>query len=422
MNKKRRFCLFLIVLCSQMQACIQVKKKGSGENKQNPSAEGKETVSTLPVAIEENHKYFKTRLEGSDQPGEYKLHVQLISPTNWPLRVQRAGAEKIETKDLPSTTTEWQEEDLRSGEQVRFDIGFVVQGRFQIAETLLFKIPLDFEFPEKLVLDENGLKSLPFKIEKRAGKSWLVLGGYERVFFPKNSETLILNQNIEIKTKFIYFDRSVIATFPEGSKALVGKDGRSGGQLRFEAEQATGQLRVELRGEDGGDGLPGDPPDHRNRGVDRPSHVAPSFTYSTLPCYDSSYCVGLQTTYRCTSPVPLGMDADPGKQGHPGKPGRHGGNSGKLDFQFRSFESLDLLVLNEVGRGGLGGEGGEGGEPGKPGLAWRPPGNTVDCSAMVDGRPGARGVPGFPGNPGMDGRIEMSCYPRDGKINCINKF
>lgn len=414
--------IMALALCLQLQACLQIKKKGVEENKTSPSTPVSESSPPPAPEVLAQNEYFVTRLEGTSQPSQYRLHIQLHSAPQLPVRIQKTIGDGIETRDFPVGETELQDETLKSGDQVRFDLGFVVGGRFQVTKTEIIKVPLDFEFPANSKLDEDTLKTLPFKTEERSGKKWLLLEDFERVFMPKDSFLFTQDHNLEIKTKEIYFHRSLIATFPEGAKAELSKEGRSGGHLRIEAHRAIGDVRVELRGEEGGDGLPGDPPDARNKGVDRPSHVPPMFTVSNLPCYDSTYCFGgSRTIYTCTTPVPVGQDADHGKQGHSGQPGKAGGNTGKIHFQVQDFKDLELLLLKEVGLGGQGGAGAAGGEPGKPGLAWKPPGETQNCQPFVDGQPGKRGFVGDPGDDGSPGRIETSCYPEDGKITCSNK-
>lgn len=399
--------------------CLKVKKKDDSPQEQStsqaPPPEAKE------VNIEQDSSdYFKTEIKGTSQAKVYQFKIQLEKNLGLPVRIQRAKGAEVVTTDWDPNQTEWTDDSLFSGEQVRFDLGFIQNGRFQVAKTMMVDVPKDFEFDENLALNQETLNKLQLPLEEQNTIQWNVLRGYERVFFKNQAQISFLDKNLRIETKEIYFHNTILQTFPEGAKAPVGEEGRSGGRLFLKADKIQGEVRIEMRGEDGGDGKPGNPPDIKLKGNDGHHGSPPMYSLSTGPCPEMQVCLGAYEIYTCSTTIPPAGRAENGLRGYRGGDGKKGGNTGRLEIITNDHQEMKLIFLTEVGRGGDPGVGGQGGAPGNPGIAWRPKGEARGCGHPQDGHPGKTGGVGPSGEPGKPGRIETSCYPQDGKMICSN--
>ncbi len=278
----------------------------------------------------------------------------------------------------------------------------------------------DFEFDESFELNEQVRGKIPFIMEEREGRVWYVLRGYDRVFFRERIQITTLDSHLLIEAKEMHFTKTQIQTFPEGAQADVGADGKSGGQIVLRADVAHGDLTVEMRGVHGGLGLPGRAPDENLRGRNGVSGLLPSMTLATHACGDDLFCMGLKKVYTCSTPIPNGGDAENGLKGYPGGNGGRGGHTGKFQFEVSNSANLEVVMIQEPGLGGEPGQGGAGGLPGQPGTAWIPDGQTQNCGQPRDGSPGQQGLRGESGVVGVSGRSQVSCYPKSGKMTCLN--
>ncbi|UOE99884.1 hypothetical protein [Bdellovibrio reynosensis] len=189
--------------------------------------------------------------------------------------------------------------------------------------------------------------------------------------------------DVELKIKKLLSDDGTIATFPSSARAHVGITGKNGGHLVIKIEKAQGPTKIYLQGENGADGLAGNPPDATMKGI--PGSVA------------EVYCKGSNNPSR-ESAAP-----GPGKKGHSGTNGTDGGNSGTLLLEIEDNTDVKLNIQKNAGRGGVGGQGGQGGAGGDPAKSKR------KCEIAVYKKPGAVGPKGDNGLSGKNGIVQEYC-------------
>lgn len=253
-------------------------------------------------------------------------------------------------------------------------------------------IPYDF-----VVRPDNSVISDNIKIEAN------------RLYLSEETALFIDGKSVEISANEIYSKGGMIKSFAtegnEDATAPLGKDGRSGGNLVLTVNKLYGPLKVDLRGENGGQGIDGAPYDTR---AAKGAPAGKGKGYGS-PGSADSYC-------------DYGADAGngaAGADGRPGLPGGSGGNSGNVKVsvkQFLPLEGIGTPPTDEPSRPvvvllapGLGAKGGNPGPPQIGGLGGDGNnGSDWDCSGEK-GQPGPDGKPGKPGEKGKDGQIGLNC-------------
>jgi hypothetical protein len=211
-----------------------------------------------------------------------------------------------------------------------------------------------------------------------------------------------LGNNVRIHVENFTVFGGVIASFPENQKSIHG-DGRSGGHLMLWAQNAEGNLKVIMRGEQGKQGDPGNPPDESLKGFPGPAGKS-----REVVGQDEGGTV-------LTLPEP-GEQGYAGKKGFTGKQGKSGGNSGTLEFTAIQNKKLYLAVELLAGLSGMGGIGGAGGAGGDGGLGGEY--RTRDHKRAPSGPPGPPGPNGDPGIAGISGLVETACVTVAGVMEC----
>jgi len=208
-----------------------------------------------------------------------------------------------------------------------------------------------------------------------------------------------LGQNVHLVADTLMGEEgAVITTFKSTQAAPEGHAGRPGGKLVIQIQQAQGQVTFAMRGEIGGQGLPGEKADALLAGADGAKIVRLNF---------------MQTNY-CAGPID-GQDGQPGKTGYPGHPGFVGGDSGDFQLEVSDTRDFSYVIMKIPGAGGSGGLGGPGGEGGHGG----PPADKT-CGNLI-GKPGkqaAAGPAGPQGVSGAEGRKQPACVVQSGLVLC----
>ena len=171
---------------------------------------------------------FKVEVISDPQPNVYTLMVA------WPKDsgqvIIRQGGKRIFKSNTKQRSFE---RNYNGGERFALEI---VQGENDepvFSQEIV--IPLDLEINNSFTL----AKDFDFK----GGR--LFLQGVK-------IQTLGFNLNVEVDE--LFSDNGTIETYPQGLKAPFETNGRSAGSLRIRSKTSYGDLRVYLRGEDGGDG------------------------------------------------------------------------------------------------------------------------------------------------------------------------
>lgn len=205
-----------------------------------------------------------------------------------------------------------------------------------------------------------------------------------------------MGNNVRIRVQNFKSRAGMIATFPDGQRSSQG-DGRSGGAVNLWAQSAEGNLKVLMRGEDGRQGLPGNPPNETMKGRTGDKGLEGAM-------------IGTRTVRVASS----GGRGGQGKKGFRGKVGFNGGNSGTFEFTVAQDNPLYLSLEMFAGNGGPGGVGGAGGAGGDGGL-----GGVIGGGARkASGPAGPVGDQGDVGPSGNSGLLETACVSIAGIMEC----
>lgn len=235
-------------------------------------------------------------------------------------------------------------------------------------------------------------------------------------FFLTNDTVLSTNGfNIELVANELHSKDGVIETFAENTKAPTNTDGKSGGSLKLNALMATGDLKIYMRGQHGGDGANGE--SYSNRASDG----SPAGEGSRLcDCVGKNCLLTAKINFDfftdakptgtiCTCET-TGGDGGRGADGANGRDGHRGGNggsAGQLKISIQDGREFDLQTYAFKGLAGIPGNGGDGQDGGIGG-------QTPDTLAgkKCGGKPGgngSKGKPGRRGNSGSDGDLGLMC-------------
>lgn len=215
---------------------------------------------------------------------------------------------------------------------------------------------------------------------------------YQTIKFTHRGALYTLGNETHLEIKNLISDDGSIATFPENAQALSGNTGKAGGHIVLNIESAQGPLRLILRGENGADGLPGNPPDAALNGT------------PGLPM--GIFCDSQRKGYPAVAP-------GSGAKGYRGGDGGNGGNSGTLLIEVKHDLGFKLEVQKVAGKGGPGGVGGMGGAGGAPGVP------TKKCESAIYKEPGDEGPQGDDGASGKDGEVQEYCVSAPSGIECL---
>ncbi len=266
-----------------------------------------------------------------------------------------------------------------------------------------------------------------------------------RVYFAKGARLEGHGEPIHIEVEEIIAPEATLASLPENATAKIGENGRNVGSIRIFAKRGSGHLRVELRGETGGEGLPGEVGAPGKKGDPGKDAVLGILQETTgFEFHDEVEMKNRKAKENKPNdfvpkyfsyPSSGGRGGEGGK-GERGKKGHDGGNTPYLDVNIIAVSDLEPLNVEPIfipgrggqgGKGGAGGKRGEGGEPGVyPAAKSLPPGkekpyppdktapgdkNTKKGpEAEKEGEMGERGEAGAPG------KISPYCIKTGGTV------
>jgi hypothetical protein len=184
---------------------------------------------------------------------------------------------------------------------------------------------------------------------------------YRRLFFMEDSVLVLQNFRLQLQVRELIVRLGAkLITFDRGTKAGPGQNGRSGGELQLQTNSAVGALKIEMRGENGGDGRKPAPPDRSRHGE-------------------------------------YGINCGRLLAGNNGEAGGVGGNSGKFKILVLNKSSFAVEASIESARGGTGAQGSD--------FVQCSPGRSHKEFDII-GYPGI--AAGDPGPNGLDGAKEAS--------------
>jgi hypothetical protein len=275
-------------------------------------------------------------------------------------------------------------------------------------QTLNFKID---------VLDQNMKVENSFTKQVLVPRDFVVRAGQDVIkenplnvnrFFMHEVPLKTNGEEVNIKANEFFADNSVIETFPEGSKAPLNVNGRSGGSINLNFTTAVGNLKVYMRGENGGDGSNGSPYTSRARdGSPAGDGQAECDTADDRGRGGRGdiRIDNFKPDYRCSCNS-MGANAgngESGAQGRQGYPAKNGGNAGDFKISVLNGNTFEVFVTQSFGVAGTPGAGGEGQDGGLGG-----PKLDKKCSGNA-GSNGAKGPAGLTGFPGNNGKLGSTC-------------
>lgn len=390
--KKIKF-ICLLVGCCLLWSCIKVEPKSAKQQDNEPvlSAEKKRDAITYQIF-------------GKDEPNQYRIQFQKTQ--NVFFRKIKAGAGRVD--HCPES--QCVDEDVSGGDHLVYEFFEQSEGRQVLLQTLNIDVPQDLVFEGRVLLNEMTLRSKGFEIEGNGVFRKAIALQFQRVFFAQDSVLITNGENLQIKAEGIYFHHALIQTFDAGQTAAIGKEGRSGGLLDFQADKMSGDVVVELRGENGGQGLEGPPPDEKLQGANGFPGVAAEA--ASKVCAPSELMCG-----ECKAPAKPGGPGEQGREGYRGGTGRRGGLSGELRWSSGDTSNLNWRVLKVPGLGGSGGMGGKGGAGGKAGVA-PVTSAAMFCPPPLQAPDGSQGPLGPTGLEGIPGEEQLACVQTGTEKNC----
>ncbi|MFZ4403444.1 MAG: hypothetical protein ACOYOK_05020 [Pseudobdellovibrionaceae bacterium] len=231
----------------------------------------------------------------------------------------------------------------------------------------------------------------------------------KNLFLGPNAVVYFLNQDVELHIQNMISDNAQWTTYQEGQTAPQGVNGRHGGNLIMNIDNAKGVLKMVLRGENGGLAPAGPMPTADMTGT--PGKNGDPSEAVVKQCAGRN-CI---SEWICTKHP---TDGDPGGQGKPGNtgfPGRNGGHSGTAMIKVQSGADFLVQALIQPGKFSQGGRGpgGPGGQGGKPGAQ----SNMFACHEKVPkgGDDGPEGNLGAEGPPGIDGQKQNIIIEQNGQ-------
>ncbi len=244
-----------------------------------------------PAPIAEPAPFSASIVEGKSV-NEFSVKLQFPPGSNYMLVRE---SEKNPEPEWQTTVAEvFLDQKVEAGHTYIYSIGAITGKKFRKSHEIKITVPLDLYL--------SGVN----QITADDTEKWAHLRNL--VFLP--GSTLITNGlDILVHAEHLSSQDGSIQTFAENTTAGMGDTGRGGGDLRIEITDADGLLKIFMRGENGGKGLPG----------------------------------------------VNGADDHPGGIGHPGFPA---GDTGTVHLQIPPMVKVQVFHL--VGHGGIGGDGGSG--------------------------------------------------------------
>ena len=367
----------LIVL--SMYSCMKIKSKGDGAEEapavQATSADQKIDASFLSTSP----NTYQVKFEFHEAPESIYVTKTILGVKN--------------SEWIKLSHQIWIDEKVKAGDEINYEFRSNNQGHIIPFDEIDLKIPKDLVVDRAMDFSQKEFSQL--FTENQNG---LVLKQFAKIYLTAQGSITLDGRSLQIEAQEIHSEDGLIRSFAPGAKAADGKTGRSGGVIEIKTAKATGHLRVEMRGENGGDGIPAAAPDAKLKGA-QGAAGEPGTPGGQIG--DG----GMFARASCAKKPTRGLPGDKGHQGNPGGNGQRGGASGHLSVEISKDEGFTLLATTEVGQGGVGASGGEGGEGGDGGPAGALPYSRGLLMYECDQFPGPKGAKGDLGTTGQAGAL-----------------
>lgn len=305
----------------------------------------------------------------------------------WPLRVYRAEI-KIDREIIESNGHSYLKRNIKSN-----------NGFLSITVTLFNELGAVIGLKEQETEFYKDIKiSEPISSEGELIANRLLITTGGRIITNGQSLTIkakkiIIEDTYNPGAAFRAEDAHILTVLP-GTKSPTAEGKPSHADIRIQADEAIGDLRVALIGFDGNDGV--------TPIVKHPPAAAGKNGTSGESQDIGRYCTD-DRGRPCRSEIICKVEpqaAEPGLKGAKGidaAPGQDGGDSGSLTIDIRNTENFTAKIITLPGEGGKSGLRGEGGPGGPPGIT---PRAAPGCRQP---KPASSGDQGPYGNYGKDG-------------------
>ena len=385
MNLKLMSRSAMLIMLFSLCSCMKIKPKNEG-SKESPNA----TAAVAPGKVDVSY------LAGAANQYQVKLEFH-SAPNSIFVTKSIAGIKNSEPAQLNDQV--WVDDKVKPGDEIHYEFGNYNQGHYESWGQAEAKVPKDLVIDHAMDLSQKEFASLFSK-----NQEILLMNQFARIYWSTEGSITLEGQSLQIQAQEIHSENGLIRTFAPEAKASIGKAGRSGGVIEIKTLRAEGHLRIEMRGEGGGDGLPSKAPDLALKGM--PGQPGEPGTRG------STYGEGMVVSVSCAKQPTRGLAGEQGHKGYQGNNGLRGGSSGRLLVQVADDTGFSLLATSEVGQGGAGSAGGEGGEGGDGGPAGALPysrGLEMFVCDQFGGPKGPKGDIGFPGQRGPEGEKQAIC-------------
>ncbi len=345
--------------------------------------------------------------------GKYAIHFIVAQPQFAEYHLVRVDGITVSRAEalvhhFRTGETDWTMNSLASNTSIEFEVRKLEVGVDEsVVQTLKISLPRD------VVISGLSLASA------------LNLKDVARLNLKSDAVISALDKDLKISAKKLFAEPGAkIETFPLNATAGENKNGRSGGKIEINADEATGEIEVNLRGEDSGKWTITPTP---LVGENYRGPIGASGSEGQSECKFAIYLPIPDVPVRCycnTAPG-NGGQGGAGPTGLAGFAGLSGGDSGSLSVNLKQAPNFRVVQHRVSGRGsdgslgGVGGLGGHGGQPGHVKMVgiWQIP-ICPDASIGADGPLGARGPKGPPGSNGKDGTVCLKLSESSG-IYCL---
>ncbi|MGZ5279588.1 MAG: hypothetical protein ACXWC9_06585 [Pseudobdellovibrionaceae bacterium] len=330
--------VYFLCLLVILNACVKISDKEA-----DPVVASVSTPTSTVQQVDQAQPSPSQQPQVRAMQGAHHYQVLLPMPSEGQIVQRSIKASDALPVPLPMKLSDgiFIDEHPKSDQTYVYEIGMVREGSFEILATYEVHIPRDVVIDAEHIFTKNE----PLRTDGR-------------LFF---TPTGILTTNgftVLIEAQSLISNQGLIRTFPPGHQAVHGLVAKGGGQIRMSFRTASGDLKVEMRGQRGASGV---------KGLDLPQN-APNGGAPGGP----AGCGGCGFYLRRQ-----------GNAGGAGGSGFAGGSSG--NFELEIFEAHQLALHSEInaGEGGSGGIGGLG-EP--------------DTSFVIQGPVGPTGASGTAGD------------------------
>lgn len=356
---------------------IEVRDKE--QNSETPAVQGRVVeVGLIPMS---GHLF---QIEEGLEPKSYRVRVQIPEGARYLERIDRRSLNRkkfwVEGREITDL-------EVLSGESYEYSF---YRGPSDMIDTTTVHVPRDLVIDGTISITELDL-SKPTR----------------RLYLTPTAVIQTGDTNVEIRVERMLAEPG--ARFETFAKGSVG--GLSGGQTRLILYQGIGELRVELRGQQGRNGASG-------------------IAYAARAADGQSFAPSTSRGGSCDGRGRGGQGAD-GARGRDGADGQNGGATGSFEIVVKDATEFRVNAVFEPGAGGHGGAGGAGQPGGRGGvsearrLVYREPRigpdrfnppviEITDCPALPNGNSGRDGTPGTNGKDGRPGATGFFCLKENG--------